>query len=115
MTRTTLAREGVTIVGGDGSSFENAIVVHAADLQRAFIGAYEYILLRYRLLQFSTVSIVRYRGNHYHVITFNDVTTIGPFPHQKKRVFYFDMSDYYAKKPSSTAKPSAKAVPKKFP
>jgi hypothetical protein len=95
-TPAALQREEVTIAGGDGSSFDKAIIVHAANLQKAFLAGYEYILLRYRLFQFSSVLIVRYKGKRYYVITFDDVRTMGLFPNARKRLFYFDMSDYYA-------------------
>ena len=34
-------REGVTVVGGDGSSFEKAIIVHAASLSQASFAGFE--------------------------------------------------------------------------
>ena len=43
----------VTIGGGDGSSFEKAVIVHAHKLETAILAAYKYIALRYRLAQFS--------------------------------------------------------------
>src|SRR5438093_13301950 len=41
-------REGVTIGGGDGSSFDKAIIVHAASLPQAMFARFEYIVLRYK-------------------------------------------------------------------
>ena len=85
-------REGVTIGGGDGSSFDKAIIVHAASLPQALLAGYEYIALRYGWFQISSGSIVRYKGKSYQVITFEDVRAMG-FP-KPKRVFYFDVSEY---------------------
>ena len=99
-TPAALQREGVTIGGGDGSSFEKAIIVHAANPQMAVLAGYEYILLCYRLWQFSSYRLSIYKGKNYFVLTYDDVRTIGPFPNKKKRVFYFDISSYYGKKSS---------------
>jgi hypothetical protein len=96
-----LQREGVTISGGDGSSFDKAIIVHAVDLPKEFLAGYKYIVLRYRWFQISSGSIVHYRGKYYHVITFEDVRAMG-FP-KPKRVFYFDVSEYYARLRNSPA------------
>lgn len=85
-------REGVTIGGGDGSSFDKAIIVHAATLPQALLAGFEYIALRYGWFQISTGSIVHYKGKTYKVITFEDHRAMGsPKP---KRVFYFDVSEY---------------------
>ena len=49
---TVLQRElGVTIGGGDGSSFEKAIIMHASNVETETVAEYEYITLRYRLWQ----------------------------------------------------------------
>jgi hypothetical protein len=85
-------REGVTIGGGDGSSFDKAIIVHADNVPKEFLAGYEYIVLRYRWFQISSGSIVHYNGKSYHVGTFEDVRAMG-FP-KTKRVFYFDVSEY---------------------
>ena len=85
-------REGVTIGGGDGSSFEKAIIVHAAGLPQASFAGFEYVVLRYGWFQISGGSIVRHKGKTYKVITFEDHRAMGdPKP---KRVFYFDVSEY---------------------
>jgi TonB family protein len=85
-------REGVTIGGGDGSSFDKAIIVHAASLPQALLAGFEYIALRYGWFQISSGSIVHYKGKSFKVITYEDVRAMGsPKP---KRVFYFDVSDY---------------------
>jgi hypothetical protein len=98
---TVLQRElGVTIGGGDGSSFEKAIVVHAPKVETAILAAYEYIALRYRLVQFSQWHLSIRKGKYYVVMTYNYTLTMGPFPNRKIRVFYFDMSNYYRKKSS---------------
>ena len=96
-----LQRElGVTIGGGDGSSFEKAIIVHAPKIEKAILAADEYIALRYRLAQFSQWSLIYRKGKYYLVMTYNYTVTMGPFPNRKTRVFYFDMSNYYRKKSS---------------
>ena len=85
-------RERVTIGGGDGSSFEKAIVVHAASLPQASLAGFEYIALRYGWFQITSGSIVRSNGKVYKVLTFEDHRARGdPKP---KRVFYFDVSEY---------------------
>jgi hypothetical protein len=89
-----LQREGVTIGGGDGSSFEKAIIVHAANPQMAVLAGDEYISLRYRLWQISSYRLSIYKAKYYFVMTYDEFRTIGPFPNKKKRVFYLDMSQY---------------------
>src|SRR5205823_10142824 len=85
-------REGVTIGGGDGSSFEKAIIVHAASLPQSSFAGFEYVVLRYGWFQISGGSIVRHKGKTYKVITFEDHRAMGdPKP---KRIFYFDVSEY---------------------
>jgi hypothetical protein len=85
-------REGVTIGGGDGSSFEKAIIVHAASQPQALVAGFEYIALRYGWFQIISGSIVRYKGKSYKVLTYEDHRPRGdPKP---KRVFYFDVSEY---------------------
>jgi hypothetical protein len=96
-----LKRElGVTIVGGDGSSFEKAIIVNAANPQMAVLAGDEYIALRYRVWKISSYRLSIYKRKYYFVMTYDEFRTVGPFPKKKKRVFYFDMSNYYAKKSS---------------
>ena len=94
-----LQREGVTIGGGDGSSFEKAIIVHAANPQMAVLAGDEYIALRYRLWQISSYRLSIYKGKYYFVMTYDEFRTIGPFPNKKKRVIYFDMSQYARRNP----------------
>lgn len=85
-------REGVTIGGGDGSSFDKAIIVHAASLPQAMFADFEYIALRYNWFQISSGSLVRYKGKSYKVLTYEDHRAMGdPKP---KRVFYLDVTDY---------------------
>ena len=85
-------REGVTIGGGDGSSFEKAIIVHAASLPQALLAGFEYIALRYRWFQIISGSIVKDKGKSYKILTYEDHRPRGdPKP---KRVFYFDVSEY---------------------
>jgi TonB family protein len=85
-------REGVTIGGGDGSSFDKAIIVHAASLTQALLAGFEYIALRYKWFQISSGSIAYYKGKSYKVITYEDHRPRG-FP-KPTRVFYFDVSEY---------------------
>jgi len=85
-------REGVTIGGGDGSSFDKAIIIHAASLPQAMFGGFEYIALRYGWFQISSGSLVRYKGKSYKVLTYEDHKAMGdPKP---KRVFYLDVTEY---------------------
>jgi len=65
-------REGVTIGGGDGSSFEKAIIVHAASLPQALLAGFEYIALRYGWFQIISGSIVKDKGKSYKVLTYED-------------------------------------------
>jgi hypothetical protein len=92
-----MQREGVTIAGGDGSSFEKAIIIHAPNRETAIWALYEYIILHYRLWQFKRHVLVYYKGKHYLVVTCYDLETYPPTPTWKERVFYFDMNDYYRK------------------
>jgi hypothetical protein len=91
----SLRREGVTIGGGDGSSFDKAIIVHADSPRIALLAGYQYVLLRYRLWQFSSYRLSTYKTRYYFVVTYDDARMIGPFPNKTKRVVYFDMTDYY--------------------
>jgi len=82
----------VTIGGGDGSSFDKAIIVHAASLPQAMLAGFEYIVLRYKWFQISSGSLVRYKGKAFKVLTFEDVKAMSdPKP---KRVFYLDVTEY---------------------
>jgi TonB family protein len=85
-------REGVTIGGGDGSSFDKAIIVHAASLPHAMFAGFEYIALRYKWFQISGGSLVRYKGKSYKVLTYEDHRAMGD--PKAKRVFYLDVSEY---------------------
>jgi TonB family protein len=85
-------REGVRIGGGDGSSLDKAINVHAASLPQAMFAGFEYIALRYGWLQIISGSIVKDKGKSYKVLTYEDHRPRGdPKP---KRVFYLDVSEY---------------------
>jgi len=76
-----LQRElGVTIGGGDGSSFEKAIIVHAPNVETAILAVYEYVALRYRLAQFSQWHLSIRKGKYYLVMTYNYTLTMGLFP-----------------------------------
>jgi hypothetical protein len=103
-TPAALQREGITLGGGDGSSFEKAIVIHAPDEVRAIVAEHEYILLRYRLLQLISQVRVRYHGKHYDIVTYYEDCELRPTPNWKKRLFYFDMSNYYGKRPQASNK-----------
>src|ERR1700730_5758649 len=93
---TVLQRElGVTIGGGDGSSFEKAIIIHARNVETETVAENEYIALRYRLWQFERAEIVRYKGKVYNVWTYYDAIRYRSFPDWKQRVFYFDISEYF--------------------
>jgi len=85
-------REGVKIGGGDGSSFDKAIIIHAASLPQAMFGGFEYIALRYGWFQISSGSIVHSKGKTYKVVTYEDHRAMG-YP-KPKRVFYFDVTEY---------------------
>jgi TonB family protein len=85
-------REGVTIGGGDGSSFDKAIIVHAASLPQALFGGFEYVALRYGWIQISNGSTVQHKGKFYKILTYeNHKAMADPKP---KRVFYFDVTEY---------------------
>jgi hypothetical protein len=112
-----LQRElGVTIGGGDGSSFEKAVIVHSSKVETVILAAYEYIALRYRLAQFNEWHISIRKGKYYLVMTYKYTVTMGPFPNRKTRVFYFDMSSYYGKRrqtSSQSLEPTAGRCTKK--
>jgi hypothetical protein len=98
-----LQRElGVTIGGGDGSSFEKAIIVHASNVRTATVAAWEYIALRYRVWQLTQSALVNRKHKFYLVMTYNYDVAMGPFPNRKTRVFYFDMTNYYGKRPQAS-------------
>jgi hypothetical protein len=98
-----LQRElGVTIGGGDGSSFEKAIVVHAPNVETATVAAWEYVDLRYRVWQIKQWALVNRKHKFYLVMTYNYDVALGPFPNRKTRVFYFDMTNYYGKRPKAS-------------
>jgi len=85
-------REGVTISGGDGSSFDKAIIVHAASLPQAMFGGFEYVALHFGWIQIGSGSTVRHDGKFYKVLTYQDHKAMGdPKP---KRIFYFDVTEY---------------------
>jgi hypothetical protein len=65
-------REGVTIGGGDGSSYDKAIIVHAASLTQAMFTGFEYIALRYNWFKISSGSLVRHNRKSYKVLTYED-------------------------------------------
>ena len=95
-------REGVRLGGGDGSSFEKAIIIHAPNVETETVAENEYIALRYRLWQFERAEIVRYKGKVYNVWTYYDAIRYRSFPDWKKRVFYFDISEYFRKSKRAT-------------
>lgn len=85
-------REGVTINGGDGSSFDKAIIVHAASLPEAMFGGFEYVALHFGWIQISSGSTVQHNGRFYKVLSYQDHKATGdPKP---KRIFYFDVTEY---------------------
>jgi hypothetical protein len=101
-----LQRElGVTIGGGDGSSFEKAIIVRSSKVEMAIAAAWEYISLRYRLWQFSGWHISIRKGKYYLVMIYDYQVTMDPFPNRKTRVFYFDMSNYFGKRGQTSNQP----------
>jgi hypothetical protein len=107
-----LQRElGVTIGGGDGSSFEKAIIVHAPKVETATVAVWEYIALRYRVWQLSKWALVNRKHKFYLVMTYNYDVVLGPFPNRKTRVFYFDMTNYYGKRPQPSNKSMKPTAP----
>src|SRR5215469_3088104 len=89
---------GVTISGGDGSSFEKAIIVHASNVKAATAAVWEYIALRYRVWELTQSALVNRKHKFYLVMTYNYDVALGPFPNRKTRVFYFDITNYYGKR-----------------
>jgi TonB family protein len=104
-------REGVTIGGGDGSSLDKAINIHAASLPQAMFAGFEYIALRYGWFQITSGSIVHSKGKVYKVLTFEDHRARGDA--KPKRVFYFDVTQYlptYSFSPAYPAEARAKGL-----
>jgi hypothetical protein len=95
---------GATIGGGDGSLFEKAITVHAPNVETATVAVWEYISLRYRIWQLSQSALVNRKHKFYLVMTYNYDVAMGPFPNRKTRVFYFDVTNYYGKRPHASNK-----------
>ena len=87
-----LRRQGVTIGGGNGLSFDTEVVIHAPNQEAGIVSEHEYIDARYPLSQFIGQDLVDHKGKHYDVLTYQSSDG-------NKHVFYFDMSDYYGKLP----------------
>ena len=81
---------GVSLSGGDGSSFDRAIVVRAPSDPAAVHAEYDYIRAHYRGWRSIRQSLVDRHRRLYDVITF---TT----PDRKQRVLYFDVTNYFGK------------------
>jgi hypothetical protein len=77
-------REGVTIGGGDGSSFDKAMIVHADNLPKEFLAGYEYIVLRYRWFQLALDRLSITTGN---LITLLLLRTLGRWVSRNRSAF----------------------------
>lgn len=77
----------VTFGGGDGSSYEKAIVVHASGESTGVHSEYDYIKAHYPGYHFISQALVNHKEKAYDVMTFTDA-------HGKKHVLYFEISEY---------------------
>jgi hypothetical protein len=80
----------VAISGCDGSSFRRAIIIHA---QKQDVGVpleHAYVWANHPGSQLVSQDIANNKGRYYDVLTYQ-------LHDGQRRVFYFDMSDYYGK------------------
>ena len=77
----------VEYAGGDGSSFDTAIIIHGATLINGPMSAYTYIESRYPGAQRTGQSLLQHKGKDYDRI---DFTTAGGMP----KVLYFDITEH---------------------
>jgi hypothetical protein len=80
----------VIYAGGDGSSFEKAIVVKAPNEVTGVAAEYAYLAKRYPGYRRNAQHLFHRKGKSFDVL---DVTT----REKKKRVFYFDITPFYGK------------------
>jgi len=79
----------VTFAGGDGSSFEKAIVVKGANEETGVKAEYAYLAQHFPGYRFSKQSLVQRVGRAYDVLEFS--TPDGP------HTIYFDITDFLGK------------------
>ena len=84
------ATGGVTFSGGNGSSFETAIVVNARDEISGVRSEYDYIRARYPGYHFMSQALAPHGGKTYDIMTFKSADG-------KKHVLYFDISKYFGR------------------
>jgi hypothetical protein len=84
------ASRGVTFSGGNGSSFETAIVVNARDEISGVRSEYDYIRARYPGYRFISQALAPHGGKTYDIMTFKSADG-------KKHVLYFDISKYFGR------------------
>jgi hypothetical protein len=78
----------VHFTGGDGSSFDKAIVIHESKQDIGVPSEFDYIGARYPHSQETRQDLVKHNGKMYSVRTFFDGD-------QKQHTLYFDESHYY--------------------
>ena len=76
--------------GGDGSSFDTAIVIHQSKQDDGVPSESWYILTHYPQSQEHRQELVQHNGKMYSIRTFFDADG-------KQHTLYFDESDYYGK------------------
>ena len=78
--------------GGDGLSFDDAIIIVGADILSGVRAEYDYIEQRYPGYQFHQQSLKEYKGRTFDVLEFT--TAAG-----EKKAMYFDISACYPAEP----------------
>ncbi len=76
--------------GGDGSSFDQAVIILSANILSGTRAEYDYIGHRYPGYQFHRQSLTGYEGRTFDVLEFT--TAAG-----EEKVIYFDISAHLSK------------------
>lgn len=84
------APEKVTYTGGDGSSFEKAVVIHGANELTGVDAEYDYLAKRYPGYHRGKQSLSSHGKRRYDILEF---TTTGG----KKMTTYFDITEFFGK------------------
>jgi hypothetical protein len=88
--RPASADNRISFRGGDGSSFESAIIIHAPDNASGVRAEYDYIKRRYPGYRFVGQALANRSGKVYDIMTFFSADG-------KKRVLYFDITQFFGR------------------
>jgi len=84
------APQKVSYTGGDGSSFEKAVVIHGANELTGVDAEYDYLAQHYPGYHRGKQSLSFHGKRHFDVLEF---TTAGG----KKRTIHFDITEFFGK------------------